>query len=218
MTSLFPRILRASVLLVLCQWTVLTRAAETPAPPKGPAPTVADVSYGSSPNQLLDIFVPPDAKAPCPVLIWYGGIWKPAKHAVDPNRFFPAHVAVVAVEPRTLTDGLQEKANPPVSYVMNDAVRAVHGVSLGQEIVEGQREECDDFGAGVVVALGDGGNGGGGYDPTVTISRHIYGHFSEHLGRCIYGGFWVPDSLGVPKKDRIRLDVVEAVLAAQAAR
>ena len=23
------------------------------------------------------------------------------------------------------------------------------------------------------------------------ISRHIYGHFAEHLGRCIYGGFWV---------------------------
>jgi alpha-N-arabinofuranosidase len=22
-----------------------------------------------------------------------------------------------------------------------------------------------------------------------TISRHIYGHFSEHLGRCIYDGF-----------------------------
>ena len=41
-----------------------------------------------------------------------------------------------------------------------------------------------------------------------TISRHIYGHFAEHLGRCIYDGFWVSDSLNVPKKDRIRLDVV----------
>ena len=27
------------------------------------------------------------------------------------------------------------------------------------------------------------------------ISRHIYGHFAEHLGRCIYDGIWVgPDS------------------------
>jgi alpha-N-arabinofuranosidase len=43
------------------------------------------------------------------------------------------------------------------------------------------------------------------------ISRHIYGHFSEHLGRCIYDGFWVADSLNVPKKDRIRLDIVEAL-------
>jgi alpha-N-arabinofuranosidase len=50
-----------------------------------------------------------------------------------------------------------------------------------------------------------------GSNPTNTISRHIYGHFSEHLGRCIYDGFWVGDSVNVPKKDRIRLDVVEAL-------
>jgi alpha-N-arabinofuranosidase len=43
------------------------------------------------------------------------------------------------------------------------------------------------------------------------ISRHIYGHFSEHLGRCIYDGYWVSDTMGVPKQDRIRLDVVEAM-------
>lgn len=50
-----------------------------------------------------------------------------------------------------------------------------------------------------------------GANPTVTINKHIYGHFSEHLGRCIYDGFWVNDSMNVPKKDRIRLDIVEAL-------
>jgi alpha-N-arabinofuranosidase len=45
----------------------------------------------------------------------------------------------------------------------------------------------------------------------LTISRHIYGHFSEHLGHCIYGGFWVDSSLNVPKKGRIRMDIVEAL-------
>jgi alpha-N-arabinofuranosidase len=45
----------------------------------------------------------------------------------------------------------------------------------------------------------------------LTISRHIYGHFSEHLGRCIYDGFWVDESLNVPKKGRIRMDIVEAL-------
>lgn len=45
------------------------------------------------------------------------------------------------------------------------------------------------------------------------ISRHIYGHFAEHLGRCIYDGFWVADTMKVAKKDRIRLDVVEASLS-----
>ena len=29
-----------------------------------------------------------------------------------------------------------------------------------------------------------------------TISRHIYGHFAEHLGRDIYGGFWVQSGEG----------------------
>ena len=43
------------------------------------------------------------------------------------------------------------------------------------------------------------------------ISRHIYGHFSEHLGHCIYDGYWVSEQLAIPKKDRIRLDVVEAL-------
>ncbi|WEK34492.1 MAG: alpha-L-arabinofuranosidase C-terminal domain-containing protein [Candidatus Pseudobacter hemicellulosilyticus] len=43
------------------------------------------------------------------------------------------------------------------------------------------------------------------------ISRHIYGHFAEHLGRCIYDGFWVADSLQVPKQGRIRMDVVNAL-------
>src|SRR6476659_4163279 len=50
-----------------------------------------------------------------------------------------------------------------------------------------------------------------GTNPKTTISRHIYGHFSEHLGRCIYDGFWVNDSLQVPKTDRIRMDIVEAL-------
>src|SRR4051812_47321408 len=44
-----------------------------------------------------------------------------------------------------------------------------------------------------------------------TISRHIYGQFSEHLGRSIYDGFWVSENSPVAKKDRIRLDIVEAL-------
>jgi len=30
------------------------------------------------------------------------------------------------------------------------------------------------------------------------ISKHIYGHFSEHLGRCIYGGIWVGENSPIP--------------------
>lgn len=46
-----------------------------------------------------------------------------------------------------------------------------------------------------------------------TISRHIYGHFSEHLGNCIYGGYWVGEDSPIPNKNGIRTDVVEALKA-----
>ncbi|MGJ7046072.1 alpha-N-arabinofuranosidase [Thermoanaerobacterium thermosulfurigenes] len=43
------------------------------------------------------------------------------------------------------------------------------------------------------------------------ISKNIYGHFAEHLGRCIYGGFWVGSDSEIPNIDGIRKDVVEAL-------
>ncbi|MBT9394823.1 hypothetical protein KLP40_16780 [Hymenobacter sp. NST-14] len=47
--------------------------------------------------------------------------------------------------------------------------------------------------------------------PAVVVSKHIYGHFAEHLGRCIYDGFWVDSALNVPRQGRLRLDVVRAL-------
>jgi alpha-N-arabinofuranosidase len=44
-----------------------------------------------------------------------------------------------------------------------------------------------------------------------TINRHIYGHFAEHLGRCIYEGFWVGENSEIPNTRGIRNDVVEAL-------
>ena len=44
-----------------------------------------------------------------------------------------------------------------------------------------------------------------------TISRNIYGHFSEHLGRCIYGGLFVGEDSPIPNKKGMRTDVVEAL-------
>ena len=43
------------------------------------------------------------------------------------------------------------------------------------------------------------------------ISRNIYGHFSEHLGRCIYGGLFVGEDSPIPNKNGMRTDVVEAL-------
>jgi alpha-L-arabinofuranosidase len=44
------------------------------------------------------------------------------------------------------------------------------------------------------------------------ISKHIYGHFSEHLGKCIYGGFYVGEGNSkIPNANGVRLDVVDAL-------
>jgi alpha-N-arabinofuranosidase len=43
------------------------------------------------------------------------------------------------------------------------------------------------------------------------INRNIYGHFSEHLGRCVYGGIWVGEDSPIPNTRGIRNDVVEAL-------
>ena len=43
------------------------------------------------------------------------------------------------------------------------------------------------------------------------ISRNIYGHFSEHLGRCIYGGIYVGEDSAIPNEKGMRRDVVEAL-------
>lgn len=44
------------------------------------------------------------------------------------------------------------------------------------------------------------------------ISRHIYGHFSEHLGRCVYGGIFVgEDERQIAHAKGIRTDVVAAL-------
>ena len=48
--------------------------------------------------------------------------------------------------------------------------------------------------------------------PKVTISKYIYGHFAEHLGHNIYGGFYVGDTnTRIKNVNGIRIDVVEAL-------
>ena len=45
------------------------------------------------------------------------------------------------------------------------------------------------------------------------INKNIYGHFSEHLGRCIYEGIYVGEESSIPNKKGMRTDVVEALKA-----
>jgi alpha-L-arabinofuranosidase len=47
--------------------------------------------------------------------------------------------------------------------------------------------------------------------PGGTINRNIYGHFAEHLGRCVYEGLWVGEESQIPNIRGIRNDVVAAL-------
>lgn len=43
------------------------------------------------------------------------------------------------------------------------------------------------------------------------INKNIYGHFSEHLGHCIYDGIFVGKDSSIPNIDGIRTDIIEAM-------
>jgi alpha-N-arabinofuranosidase len=44
------------------------------------------------------------------------------------------------------------------------------------------------------------------------INKHIYGHFAEHLGRCVYGGFYVGENnTTIPHTNGVRNDVIAAL-------
>ena len=46
-----------------------------------------------------------------------------------------------------------------------------------------------------------------------TIRPEVYGHFAEHLGRCIYEGAWVGEGSKIPNTRGIRNDVAAALKA-----
>ena len=49
-----------------------------------------------------------------------------------------------------------------------------------------------------------------------TISPMLYGHFAEHLGRCIYEGLWVGEDSAIANTRGIRTDTVDALRKLQA--
>jgi alpha-N-arabinofuranosidase len=43
------------------------------------------------------------------------------------------------------------------------------------------------------------------------INKNLYGHFLEHVGRCVYDGTWVGENSGTPNDRGIRRDAIEAL-------
>lgn len=113
--------------LALLLFLAFGHAHAQPKPP-APPPTRADVPFGPHAHQLLDIYLPKQGAAPYPAVLWFGGIWKAAKHPANLG-FFEAHgIALIAVQVRTMEDAVAAKEPEPISYVQRDAIRAVQFV------------------------------------------------------------------------------------------
>lgn len=74
-------------------------------------------------------------------------------------------------------------------------------VFLGMQSISAQKENTVPVNQLIVVAN----------HPGPVISKDIYGHFSEHLGTCIYGGLWVGRDSKIPNTEGIRNDVLFAL-------
>lgn len=52
--------------------------------------------------------------------------------------------------------------------------------------------------------------------PIGRIHPNLYGHFAEHLGRCIYDGIWVGEESAIPNTNGIRNDAIAVLRRMQA--
>ena len=102
----------------------------TPAPvPAGPKPTLADVSYGSSPKQALDFYKAESSKPTPLVFFIHGGGWT-AGNKNNPGvvPYLKAGISVVSIEYRFIQEAQAAGVKPPVEWPLHDAARALQFV------------------------------------------------------------------------------------------
>ena len=106
-------------------------SAKKPSAPL-PPPTHGAVAYGTHPRQVLDVWLPGDAAAPAPVIVFIhgGGFTKGDRKDSRLGARIPkcraADVALVSVEYRLLKDAGDVK--PPVRACMEDVMAAIRFV------------------------------------------------------------------------------------------
>jgi acetyl esterase/lipase len=124
----FTTMLLATTIVSATGGTPRPIAASEPASPAAPKPTRADVAYGPHPDELLDVYLPPQGNAPFPVVIHFGTLWKASKRAPGLKWYADNRIAFVMVQMRTMTEAYEKKVDAPVSWPLLDARRAVQFV------------------------------------------------------------------------------------------
>ena len=99
-----------------------------------PAATHENVAYGPHPKQKVDVFLPPGAKGPTPVVVylhgggWTGGAMVDHILGTSLKPLLARGVAVVAVGYRYIRDARLDGVTPPVKACLDDAEAAVRFV------------------------------------------------------------------------------------------
>jgi acetyl esterase/lipase len=141
LTSFTRYVLLSSILAVISTVQVST-AQEEPAAtnkktvkatklvPALPRPTMANVSYGDHPRQVLD-FWKAESKTPAPLVFYiHGGGWMGGdKSRVDGlSKFLDAGISVVSINYRYVSQAYDSGVQPPVKAPLHDAARALQFV------------------------------------------------------------------------------------------
>lgn len=129
---LFSRALLGLVVFSTLPATAQTKAKAKITPPKGPAPTFADVPYGKEERQVLDFYQARSESAAPLVFFIHGGGWQ----AGDKSRvvsfglqeFLDAGLAVAAIQYRFVAAAQEAGVKPPVRWPLEDAARALQFV------------------------------------------------------------------------------------------
>ncbi|HWA09795.1 MAG TPA: alpha/beta hydrolase [Opitutaceae bacterium] len=107
-------------------------AAENPpaAAPAQPAPTLANVPYGSHPREVLD-FWRAKSDRPTPLVLYiHGGGWVNGDKNPVPNlgQYLSAGISVASITYRFVTQAIDAGVKPPVKWPLEDAARALQFV------------------------------------------------------------------------------------------
>lgn len=92
------------------------------------AEKLLNVPYGEHPRQVLD-FYQAESETPTPVVFYiHGGGWRNGDKKTNPQAFLEKGISVAAINYRYVTNGVEEKVDPPVKAPLEDAARALQFV------------------------------------------------------------------------------------------
>jgi acetyl esterase/lipase len=117
----------------LAATAVIGPAAAQQQPLPGPEPTMANVPYGDHPRQVLD-FWKPAAPRPTPLVFFiHGGGWvngdkSGARRTLGIGPFLERGIAVASINYRLIPQAQEAGVEPPVSWPLADAARALQFV------------------------------------------------------------------------------------------